>query len=473
MKIQTCAQNNSVLFSHGRAVIPSDVDRSEGYRQVGFNMGERPHTCGKVKTGKKEIALVAAKSGTMFVLALMGVSVMFAAAAFVRIYDFILKNADLSSLLSRAWRIFSALLDWRTNLRFLMGERCVDVVFISNLRDAKDRKRFMGGWHPPEGHFNGPRYSIKGVLGRTRVLDFTAEELVKPECRMQAKEQFIRATQWAQKMGARVILLAAGTKRLFEGEIEALRHQFPEMVFTLGDNGTSLLLIEETLRALEKAQLHPGGSRIGVLGPYGFLGELMIKALLDKGYQPVGAGPNHNGLEKIHRTYGIPTYRTFEEMGKLDAVVACTHSDKIRLTANNIDLLRKDGRKLLVIDVAEPSNLTSHEYRKCRDRVVRQDAGNAHASGLKYVLGAITYRMFRLTRGVTFGCFAEALTLAWAMKNGQEEKIREGNWMEVCRENMQRVEALFGRIGFSVPSPRCHCRSVTSFELKNMEKCPG
>jgi hypothetical protein len=195
----------------------------------------------------------------------------------------------------------------------------------------------------------------------------------------------------------------------------------------------------------------------------------MTKSLKKEGYKIIGAGPNAPGLRKMSDEHGIEVCETFVEMGKVDAVVACTHSNRISLTADTIDLIRREGRKLLAIDVAEPSNLRQAEYKKCKDVVIRQDAGNAYSPRLKYVLGAVSYRMLRLSRGVTFGCFAEALTLASALKRG--DGIRDIDWFAVDDENMAIIEGLFKHDGFKIPSPRCYGKRIASFNL-NMENEP-
>jgi len=260
------------------------------------------------------------------------------------------------------------------------------------------------------------------VAGRTRALDITTEDLATSDGRKKAKKCFISATQWAKDNGAKVILLAAGTKHLFGKDGARLKELFPGLIFTIGDNGTFFLLLGETLRALREAGLETGYCRIGVLGPYGFLGEMMIQALKNKGYYIIGAGPNISALKRIGEKHGIATCQTFAQMGKVDAVIACTHSEKIRLNVDNIELIRKPNKKLLVVDVAEPSNLKYREFQKCKGVVIRQDAGNAYNPKLKYVLGAVSYRMFRLTQGVAFGCFAEAMSIAVALKRGEEVK---------------------------------------------------
>ncbi len=362
--------------------------------------------------------------------------------------------------------------DWRTVVRKIKGRSIVDVVFISNMRDNIDRERYLGFWCPKRGHFNGPRYWINGVAGRTRALDIVTEDLTTKDGRRKAKKYFIDATQWAQDRGAKVILLAAGTKRLFGENATQLKKLFPNLVFTIGDNGTLFVLKEETIRALEMANLRlKEQSRVGILGPYGFLGKMIVQTLTEKGYDIIGVGPNISALKRIGREYEIDTCQTFTEMGKVDAVVACTHSEKICLNKENVELIRKSGKKLLVIDVAEPSNLRHQEYQKCRDVVIRQDAGNAYSSKLKYVLGPISYRMFRLTKGVTFGCFAEGLSIASQIKQIEGgENIKKIDWMRVNEENMTVISEVFKQDGFTLPSPRCFGRRVKSFDLNLRSK---
>jgi predicted amino acid dehydrogenase len=337
-----------------------------------------------------------------------------------RLWRFFVVWTNWQTLLAASWRFCVAVADWRTILRRAKNQPIVDAVFVTNMRDRTDRQRYLGLWRPKDGHFNGPRYWINGVVGRTRALDITTEDLTASEGRKKAKKYFINATQWAKDNGAKVILLAASTKRLFGEDGTQLKKLFPNLIFTIGDNGTFFLLREETLRALKNANLKPRYCRIGILGPYGFLGEMMVQALTEKGYDIIGAGPNISALERINKKYRIDTCRTFDEMGKVDAIIACTHSEKIRLNAENIELIRRPDKKLLVVDVAEPSNLKYREFQKRKGVVIRQDAGNAYSPDLKYVLGAVSYKMFRLTQGVTFGCFAEALSLAATIKQGGE-----------------------------------------------------
>lgn len=362
------------------------------------------------------------------------------------------------------WRLCQDAADYKSHLRRFSSKPELDVAFITNLRDEVDRQRYLRKWKPSCGHFDGPRYRINGVAGRIRALDSITQDFIGSEGKRRAKEQFISAVEWAEAKGAKVILLAASTKRLFGENGRLLKGKFPGLLFTIGDNGTTLLLQNEVFRAFHDAGLTPEKSRIGILGPYGLLGEQMLRALKTKGYTIIGAGPYVFGLERIAKHYDIEVCQSFNQMGKVDAIVACTHSDKIRLTSEIIDHIRRNGKKLLVIDVAEPSNLEEDEYLKCRDRVVRQDAGNAYSDNLKNVLGPISNGMLRLTRGVIFGCFAEALCLAAALQRGEE--VNNMDWFKVNGSNMKVIEELFIKYGFTIPSPSCFGKPVTSFSLE-------
>lgn len=361
------------------------------------------------------------------------------------------------------WRFFVALFDYRTHLRRITKRPIVDVVFITNMRDQVDRLRYLGRWHPKNGHFNGPRYWINGIVGRTRALDIVTEDLSTSEGRKKAKGYFKSAVRWSKDHGAKVILLAASTKRLFGEQGAEIKKLFPDLIFTIGDNGTAFLLIQETLQTLERAGLKSGFCKIAVLGPYGLLGEVMVQALVAAGYNVIGAGSNFSALNRIAKIYGVKTCQSFFEIGAVDAVVACTHSNKIRLNADMIKIIRREGRKIIVIDVAEPANLSRAEYLKCADQVIRRDAGCAYSSHLKYVLGAISYKMFRLTKGVTFGCFAEALTLANALRMG--ENVKSADWFHINADNIAMIGNMFGSFGFFSTSPKCFGKPIRNFDL--------
>ncbi|MFH1822729.1 MAG: hypothetical protein ABH830_03435 [Patescibacteria group bacterium] len=370
---------------------------------------------------------------------------------------------DYQTLLAASWRLAVIVFDWRAwLLRAPWGKPVVDAVYIPNLRD-EDKPRYLGKWEPAEGHAGGLRLWLKGTSAHTRAISTTTSELRTARGREKAKEQFISACSWAQKNGAKVVLLAAGTKHLF-GDGKKLRKLFPKLVFTIGDNGTFLILLAETLSGLRKAGLSKH-ARIAILGPHGILGESMVKALLGSGYSNlVGVDDRFRVVEKIKKKYGIEICTSFTELGKVDAVVACTHRDEARLTFEKLNLIKKPSKKIFVTDVAEPSNLSPREYRRCKGIVIRQDAGNAYSPSLRYVLGYVSSSLFGLDKRVTFGCFAESLSIAGALNRGQVI-LAELDWFSVNSSNMKVIAELFKRDGFTYPKPKCFGKYVRSFDL--------
>lgn len=356
-------------------------------------------------------------------------------------------------MISTLWQAATAAADFHSHLRRLQQRPILDVVFISNMRDSTDRKRFLGNRKPASGHFNGPRIHIRGINARVRSIDSTAEEMMTSGGRRQAKAQFIAATEWARQQGAKVILLAASTKRLFGRDGREIRERFPELIFTIGDNGTALLLLQEVFNWIEQAQLSRKHCRVLVIGPYGILGNAVTAALLEQDYTVVAMGGNRAGLKELETRHGITGHDAFDGIRDIDLVVACTHSRSAILTAEVIDQIQRPGKPLHVIDVAEPSNFTAAEFACCDSLVTRQDAGNAYSRHLSYVLGNASYRLFRLSQGVIFGCFAEALSLCYAHQHSPDE-TSDGDHFQITPEGMSAVSRYFDALDFGVPSPR-------------------
>jgi predicted amino acid dehydrogenase len=359
------------------------------------------------------------------------------------------------------WEATVSVCDWRTWKRILYRQSQIDVVFISNLRDDVDRQRYIGNLLLPQGHVNGARLNIQGIIGRMRWIDVDSSEILSPSGRKKAKKQFILAAQWAADRGAKVILLAAATKRLFGQDGDEIIKMFPDIIFTIGDNGTAYLLIEEVFSALRSANLAKNTARIAVLGPYGILGNCVVNALVADGYKVLGVGSNIVKLEELATSQGIETTTNLNDLNNIDMVVACTHSKKTLLTSQIVEKIKRPDKKVIVIDVAEPSNFVIEEYQACRELAIRQDAGNGYSANLKYVLGSLSYKMLRLTDGVIFGCFAEALSIAYCLNNG-DDVCRD--WFNVNPENIEFTRKMFEKVEFTVPQTKCFGEIVDSLE---------
>ncbi|MFZ6798865.1 hypothetical protein [Undibacterium sp. Di24W] len=370
-----------------------------------------------------------------------------------------------AAILVTLWRWTMAVLDWRCHWRVLTGRAKVDVVIITNIRDEQERHLFWGSLRPKHGHSDGARIYLNGVAGRIRGIYVTAEELLSKSGRQLAKQQFINAVKWADQRGAKVVLLAASTKRLFGRDGTELKAMFPHILFTIGDNGTALLLCQDIAQALHQAKLS-SNSRVLVVGPYGILGTEVTKFLLQQGYDVVGFGTNPTLLNEFSSNFPIELHSEIQHVGKVDAVIACTHSQQAKLTVDAIELLRHVDKKLLVIDVAEPANLDAVTYARCEHVVVRQDAGNAWSPELRFVMGRISSGMLNLPPNSVFGCFAESMTLYNAIYREHQHTLLTHNWFYVNRLNIAVLSYNFDVLKVSSAPAYCFGQKLTSFCLE-------
>lgn len=372
----------------------------------------------------------------------------------------------LAALTAKAWRILCAIADWRATWRWLTGQPAIDVAIITNVRDEAERYRFWGCCIPKHGHSSGARIYANGVAGRVRGIYSTAEEMLTKQGRQKAKMQFVNAVQWAEKRGAKVVLLAASTKRLFGRDGAVLKGMFPNITFTIGDNGTAQLLCDDIDNALEKSQLNHPQARLLILGPYGILGSVVTEHLTQLGYKVCGFGTNQFALNELATRFPIEAFDNFESIGEVDAVICCTHSPEAKLTAEITARLTKATKKLVVIDVAEPANLDQQTYSEVEPFVIRQDAGNGYSENIHYILGSISSRMLNLSPKVVFGCFGEALALHRGIYQAHNHRLLTQDWFEVSAANRALVREEFHALGMHCPAPLCFGKPVKSFDIE-------
>lgn len=336
----------------------------------------------------------------------------------------------------------------------------IKVAFISNYRDEADVIRF-GFW----GIKNTPDvlpwicYEWEGIQGRLFMIGSITEQVVGEkatrESKKRAKEQFVVAVQKAYKLGARTILLAAATKRLFQKK--ELQELFPDVLFTMGDNFTALLLQKRIEEAFKLSNLAPQKSKAVVVAPHGFLGTVALQYLQKSGCKVVGLGKTDKRAEfkKYADKHNFQPVYSFSEAGRADMVVACSSDPQYLLQLANISSLC-NRHKLIVIDPCEPYNVSPQVLKQCNGNVIRYDAGNGYSNHLNYIGGFIAWRLLRLSLGVTWGCFGEAFLIA------KHPELMEQDWFTVSEENIMTVSKFFGEEEgqFGLPEPSCFGKPI-------------
>lgn len=345
----------------------------------------------------------------------------------------------------------------------------LDVAMISNYRDEVDVRKFgFASIDKTPDVLSWIRYVWEDrYKARLFMIGSITEQIggdsATPMSISRAAQQFEKAVEQAVSLGAKVILYAAATKRLPMWDILKERH--PDVVFTLGDNFTGLLLGRRITDGFSRFNIVPKTSRVLIIAPYGLLGSCALHFTIYAGATVVGMGnPKRKSLlEGLKKKYDIETCTSFEDVGKVDMVIACNSAPRSQLTPERVALIRKPGRKLLVIDPNEPQNMSPELLANSSGNVIRLDSGNGISRQLKHVLEPVSYKLLRLDRGVTWGCFCEAFILA------DNPHLHNINWLEVTPENISIMQSYLGsgKGQFDLPSPTCFNQPLLDFNLAN------
>ncbi|MBU0619614.1 hypothetical protein KKB14_00880 [Patescibacteria group bacterium] len=337
----------------------------------------------------------------------------------------------------------------------------LDVVFISNYRDDTDVTRF-GFWdiNSAPDVLSWICYEWEGIKGQLLMIGSTTEQIVGEKAiynnKQKAKQQFVAAVHKAVNKGSKVILLAAATKRLLKQE--ELQKLFPNVIFTIGDNFTALLLQKRIAEAFELSGLKPNNSRALIIAPHGFLGSAALHFLQSVQCKILGLGKKEKqiGFERYAERHGFQSVYSFEQViDKVDLVVACSSDPQYMLQSADIENLC-NGHKLIVVDPCQPPNITPNVYYNNSHKLIHYDAGNGYSKYLKYIGGAIASRILRLTDRTTFGCFCEAFLIA------KHPELKQRNWFVVSPENINAVSKFFGEEQgqFNLPKPTCFGKPI-------------
>lgn len=344
----------------------------------------------------------------------------------------------LIMLLSDLYRLIAAVVDFRAHLRAARGRPRYDVACIVNL-ERPQQKSFMGLWGRAKAVVFGLRFRLHGCLGRHLVIASTADDMETRAGRERAKQQLRRAIQRAANDGARVALFGSGTKRLLSAdELEAIQREHPNLLFTIGDHGTSWALLQDVFVAIQSRAIATS-DKIMVIGPSGFLGSVVTRALRRAGF---------DNLVPVSARDAAP----FVGIDDVRLIVACSHHRRVRLTAEVLERV-SHAAGVHVIDVCKPANLSRRHYAACPTHVTRQDAGNTFNPQLQYVFSpaaALFLGRLKLSLDRLYGCFSEAIAIACLPRLASAGY----DFMSINDHAFELVARLLPAVGFS--APRAH-----------------
>lgn len=348
------------------------------------------------------------------------------------------------------WRAGQALLD--------LARPRLDVLIVGAMHDEAERRRFFTRPEHRLQHASGARLSLGSLRAQVRAFNVTAAELHSRAGRKLARDLFIECVQWGQARGAKVVLLADATRRLFGPEGAELKDRFPELLFTTGDNAAALLLFKDVERALHRSfpfdPLRPLDlPRLLVLGADTKLGEALVAQLRAHGHDPLKCDARGEGLSAT---------------GRVDVVVVCSANPEARLNLKRVQQLRRRHRRLLVIDGVEPASLDAAALAACGDWLVHQNASQARLPDLRWGLGSgalgASGRAHRLP-----GRYAEALALFRAVFRDHNEVAQSRDWFETSPFNLYLLDQAFGELAMGLDAARSGGLRLKDVDLDRRE----
>ena len=355
---------------------------------------------------------------------------------------------------SDIYRLGAALFDWRGNWRRVNGKSQLDVACITNF-ETPYQKNFIGLGNKE--YADGLRYSINGTLGRYILINSDAQGMMRSQGRTVAKQQLKDAIAYSSLKGARVILFAAATKRLLsETELAHIQIEYPQITFTIGDNGTVLLLLADIKHTIERYKVRKEEGVL-LIGPNGFLGSAVKNRLLKEGYSNI-------------YTASYKDEKPFDEASNIRLIVACSHHNKLRLKQKLLARIAS-AKGVLVVDVCKPDNLTDAEYRKCiksGQKLIKIRSGMVFNRGLKYtfeIAARVVLEQLSLRPRMLYACFGEATILAQEGNNFHHSKF---NFMDTNALAMDHISTGFQNAKYSLVSRVHNNQEKASIEIRDL-----
>ena len=348
-----------------------------------------------------------------------------------------------------------------------------DFVLFSNLLTKKSQEEIIiSQGSPILGSFYKPIFLEynKITIGSLIALEHFPEDCLSKNGIIKARKQFLSALKYAiEELNAKIVLLAASTKRLFGKEIElkvnwdghldnsgfTLRELYPQILFTNGDNGTAAILNMEIDSIFQKAEIISQNNAV-IINGLGLLGLDSLEYLIDKNIsdeQIIIISSHTKDLKELISSRYIkifPDIKSIEvnDIDKIRSIINCTHNPSSLITFDNLKHIQ-NGQTIHVIDVAVPYGFPEEEYCKCNN-IYRQDGGNAYIeNGLEFFFNP---EICGLTENVLYGCFAETVAISSYLKENPEEigKISELDLFNVNKKTKNFVMELFIKYGIGI-----------------------
>ncbi len=299
----------------------------------------------------------------------------------------------------------------------------------TSLQNRQDLKDYLGD--PQDGFFKPLEFKYQGVPGGIIPLDIQPQDILTVAGSKRARMALLKAVDYLVQKGAKVICLAASTKRLAGKDGELIKNKYPDIIFTIGDNATNLSF-ELLLRwvAIELDRTIP----VFCLGG-GFLGEQAVAILLEEGFKDITVLSEHiSGFSGK-----INIIRSLEEISHNDYqfMISCTHKYNLQ----SVGFLTPNSK---TIEVAVPPGINPQLFL---NGMIRYDAGDYFLDHIEYDFSPNILSL--PNKNLWYGCFTEAVLLSLAYDQGMP--LSEHNFFQINLKNKELVSMLIKKHKIKVP----------------------
>jgi hypothetical protein len=310
---------------------------------------------------------------------------------------------------------------------------------------------------PHDGFFNPLKFSFKEFLGEIIPLDIQPHDIFTKSGMIKGKAAMLNAVKYLVGQGAKVICFTAATKRLPGKSGQEVKTLYPDIIFSIGDNLTSvsaLLLIDQILSLPDK--INPKKDQVVVLGA-GFLGMKTIETLLTKNFQKITLVSEQkiNGLDRRIQVVASPNNLPTQ----IKLLMSCTHKYKDVIDPEK--LWECLCPKAIILDVAIPQGISPKVHNCLPAATSLFHSGNFFLDDVKYDFPP-SILSFPLV-GFWFGCFTEAIILTIAQYAGED--LQKFNFFEINPEAQSMLQGYLKQEAVSLPL-------VNLFKPEKMEFIP-
>lgn len=285
----------------------------------------------------------------------------------------------------------------------------INIGIIANSTSPANRDELIAELGPPKDGFFAPLEATYGDLNIAIVpLDMQPNDPCTLEGNKKGRAALPGAVEYLHQRGAEIIDFAASTKRLPENNGQVMKKKYPDTIFTIGDNATSISLLSVIASSYQNLNFNPDKDSAACMGD-GFMGRTALNYMLSKDCVNLVLISRHgNNLPDVVRRVELVD----EISSGTKLFFSCAHNHLVRPESFKL-LLNSDA---IIIDVAAPFGINQDVYSQLPETVNLLHSGSFFLEKIQYQFPA-NILSFPLV-GYWYGCFTEAVMLMLAKKDG-------------------------------------------------------